>query len=115
MVADVGRPFPICVGTSHPGTAAVVALSRRAQQLGAQAVMVTPNKEAVPSSDDTLLELYQRVADGCPDLPIVLQDHPASTQVHMTPALVAHSVLVAISVTMLLQVSLASPSAQMLR
>jgi 4-hydroxy-tetrahydrodipicolinate synthase len=88
-VADCGRPFPICVGTSHPGTAATVALSQMARDLGAAAVMVTPNKEPTPSSDDTLLELYTRVAAGCPGLPIVLQDHPASTQVHMSPKLVA--------------------------
>ena len=88
-VAQCGRPFPICVGTSHAGTAATVALSQMAAELGASAVMVTPNKEPTPSSDDTLVELYARVARGCPELPIVLQDHPASTQVHMSPRLVA--------------------------
>ena len=87
-VADCGRPFPICVGTSHAGTAGTVALSQMAGELGAAAVMVTPNKEAIPSSDDTLVELYARVAHGS-GLPIVLQDHPASTQVHMSPRLVA--------------------------
>ena len=88
-VADCGRPFPICVGTSHAGTAATVALSQMAQELGAAAVMVTPTKEPAPATDDTLHELYARVARGCPGLPIVLQDHPASTQVHMSPKLVA--------------------------
>ena len=88
-VADCGRPFPICVGTSHAGTAATVALSQMAQELGAAAVMVTPTKEPAPATDETLLELYSRVARGCPGLPIVLQDHPASTQVHMSPKLVA--------------------------
>jgi 4-hydroxy-tetrahydrodipicolinate synthase len=88
-VADAGRPFPICVGTSHAGTAATVALSQMARDLGASAVMVTPNKEPTPSSDETLVEMYKRVAAGCPGLPIVLQDHPASTQVHMSPKLVA--------------------------
>ena len=81
--------FPICVGTSHAGTAATVALSQMAQELGASAVMVTPTKEPSPATDDTLVELYARVARGCPGLPIVLQDHPASTQVHMSPRLVA--------------------------
>ena len=88
-VKDCAQPFPICVGTSHAGTAATVGLSQMAQELGAAAVMVTPTKEPSPASDDTLVELYARVADGCPGLPIVCQDHPASTQVHMTPALVA--------------------------
>ena len=83
-VADCGRSFPICVGTSHAGTAATIALSQMAQELGAAAVMVTPNKEPTPSSDETLVQLYTRVARGCPGLPIVLQDHPASTQVSST-------------------------------
>eukprot|EP00316_Scyphosphaera_apsteinii_P001321 CAMPEP_0119305918 /NCGR_PEP_ID=MMETSP1333-20130426/6796_1 /TAXON_ID=418940 /ORGANISM="Scyphosphaera apsteinii, Strain RCC1455" /LENGTH=307 /DNA_ID=CAMNT_0007309111 /DNA_START=88 /DNA_END=1011 /DNA_ORIENTATION=- len=83
------RPFRICVGTSHTGTAATVALSQMAQELGADAVMVTPAKEATPASDDVLISLYARVAAGCPGLPIVLQDHPASTQVHMPPPLLA--------------------------
>lgn len=87
--ADGGRPFPICVGTSHAGTAATVALSQMAMDLGAAAVMVTPSKEAVPPSDDAFVALYSRVAEGCPGLAIVLQDHPASTQVSMTPRLVA--------------------------
>lgn len=86
---EVGRPFPICVGTSHAGTAATVALSQMAQDLGAAAVMVTPTKEAAPSPDGTLVRLFDRVAMACPGLPIVLQDHPASTQVHMPTVLVA--------------------------
>ena len=79
--ATVGRPFPICVGTSHAGTAATVALSQMAQGLGAAAVMVTPTKEPAPATDDALLTMYRRVGEGCPGLAIVLQDHPASTQV----------------------------------
>eukprot|EP00965_Chrysotila_dentata_P011089 360225-Pleurochrysis_carterae.AAC.1 len=73
-------PFRVCVGTSHAGTAATVALSQMAQQLGAAAVMVTPSKEPTPVSADTMVEYYRRVGKGCPGLPIVLQDHPASTQ-----------------------------------
>ena len=83
MAVDVaggcGRPFRVCVGTSHAGVAATAALSQMAQELGADAVMVTPTKEPTPPSDDAFVALYSRVADGCPGLPIVLQDHPAST------------------------------------
>lgn len=85
---NAGRAFPVCVGTSHSGTAATVALSQMAQELGAAAVMVTPAKEAVPASATTLRTYYQRVAEGCPGLPIVLQDHPASTQVFMSAELI---------------------------
>jgi len=75
--------FPICVGTSHAGVYATVELSRMAEELGAAAVMVTPTKEAAPASDAQLHGLFAAVAEGC-GLPIVLQDHPASTQVHMS-------------------------------
>jgi 4-hydroxy-tetrahydrodipicolinate synthase len=52
-----------------------------AEQLGAKAVMVTPHAEAVPN-DDRVFDYYKAIADGI-GIPIVAQDHPASTQVHM--------------------------------
>jgi 4-hydroxy-tetrahydrodipicolinate synthase len=57
-----------------------------AQDLGAQAVMVMPGKEAVPN-DDRIVELYQRIADGL-RIAIVLQDHPASSEVHFSVPLI---------------------------
>eukprot|EP00927_Polykrikos_kofoidii_P059987 TRINITY_DN55069_c0_g1_i1.p1 TRINITY_DN55069_c0_g1~~TRINITY_DN55069_c0_g1_i1.p1 ORF type:complete len:409 (-),score=84.19 TRINITY_DN55069_c0_g1_i1:143-1264(-) len=92
VASTAGRPFPVCVGTSHTGTAATAALSRRAQQLGADAIMVTPEKEPSPASDDTIVAHFSRIAEGCPGLPIILQDHPASTQVHMSVPLLARIV-----------------------
>jgi len=80
--------FPICVGTSHAGTKATVDLSQMAQELGAAAVMVTPTKEAAPTPPAALKALYAAVQDGCPGLDIVLQDHPASTQVFMSSDLI---------------------------
>jgi 4-hydroxy-tetrahydrodipicolinate synthase len=56
-----------------------------AEELGAGAVMVTPHAEAVPN-DDRIVEYYKTIAEGV-KIPIVVQDHPASTQVHMTAAL----------------------------
>ena len=53
-----------------------------AQDLGAHSVMVTPTKEAFPQSDAQLFDYFAAVQDGCA-LPIVLQDHPASTGVFM--------------------------------
>lgn len=79
---------PVCVGTSHPGTAAAVGLSEMAADMGASAVMITPYKEAVPS-DEKIKELYAAVARNLPTLPIVLQDHPMSTQVNMSLNLIA--------------------------
>ena len=77
-VETVRQRIPIIVGTSHSGTHAATYLSRRAQDLGANAVMVTPAKEAVPN-DDRILELYRRIGEEI-SIPIVLQDHPASSR-----------------------------------
>jgi 4-hydroxy-tetrahydrodipicolinate synthase len=78
--AAEGR-IPVIVGTSHSGTQAAVGLSQMAQELGAQAVMVTPHAEAVPN-DQRVFEYYRAIGAGI-RIPIVLQDHPASSGVHM--------------------------------
>jgi 4-hydroxy-tetrahydrodipicolinate synthase len=78
--AAEGR-MPVIVGTSHSGTQAALGLSQMAQELGAQAVMVTPHAEAVPN-DQRVLEYYRAIGAGI-RIPIVLQDHPASSGVHM--------------------------------
>jgi 4-hydroxy-tetrahydrodipicolinate synthase len=77
--------LPVIVGTSHSGTQAALGLSRMAQELGARAVMVTPHAEAVPS-EESVLEYYRVIASGI-RIPIVLQDHPASSGVYMSAPL----------------------------
>ncbi|MDA0301167.1 MAG: dihydrodipicolinate synthase family protein [Chloroflexi bacterium] len=73
--------LPVIVGTSHPGTNATIELSQMAQELGAAAVMVAPSSEPIPS-DDRVLDYFTRVGAAL-EIPVVAQDHPASTQVHM--------------------------------
>jgi 4-hydroxy-tetrahydrodipicolinate synthase len=85
-VETVRQRVPIIVGASHTGTHAATYLSRRAQDLGANAVMVTPAKEAVPN-DDRILELYRRIGEEI-SIPIVLQDHPTSSDVHQSVDLI---------------------------
>jgi len=89
-VAVVRGRVPIIVGTSAAGTRTAQYLSRMAQDLRADAVMVAPAKEPVPN-EDRLFELYQEIAQSI-TIPIVLQDHPASTEVHMSAALIARLV-----------------------
>lgn len=76
----------VIVGTSHSGTQAALALSKMAQRLGADAVMVTPHNEPTPN-DERVFEYYRAITQGT-DIPVVLQDHPASTQVHMSVPLI---------------------------
>lgn len=79
---------PICVGASHAGTKATIGLMEMAAEEKADAVMVTPSKEPVPS-DVKVAEYFKRIAAAVPTMPLVLQDHPASTLVHMPLELVA--------------------------
>jgi 4-hydroxy-tetrahydrodipicolinate synthase len=85
-VEAAGGRIPIVVGTSHKGTKATLYLSRMAQALGAAAVMVTPSKEPVPN-EERIFDYFRKVAEGI-TIPIVLQDHPGSTEVHMSLPLI---------------------------
>jgi 4-hydroxy-tetrahydrodipicolinate synthase len=80
-VSAAGGRIPVIVGTSHRGTVATRHLSQMAEALGADAVMVTPSRESVPG-DEKVFEYFRQVADGI-SIPIVVQDHPASTEVHI--------------------------------
>jgi 4-hydroxy-tetrahydrodipicolinate synthase len=80
-VAATGGKLPVIVGASHSGSRAALGLSQMAQDLGADAVMLTPHAEAVPG-DDKVLGYYRAVCEGI-RIPVVLQDHPASSGVHM--------------------------------
>lgn len=82
--AAAGR-IPVIVGTSQRGTLATRHGSRMAQSLGAAAVMVTPSREPVPG-EESIVEFFRQVAGGL-SIPIVVQDHPASTEVHMPVSL----------------------------
>jgi 4-hydroxy-tetrahydrodipicolinate synthase len=77
--------LPVIVGCSHTGTAATMALVREAMSLGASAVMIAPSKQPVPN-EEAIFEYYALVATT--RAPIVLQDHPASTEVHMRADLI---------------------------
>ena len=86
-VSVVRKRIPIVVGTSHSGSRACQYLSRMAQDLGADAVMVTPSREPVPN-DERIVEGFERLAERIA-IPIVLQDHPASSEVHLPVPLMA--------------------------
>jgi 4-hydroxy-tetrahydrodipicolinate synthase len=85
-VAAAGQ-LPVVVGASHPGTRATRELSLMAHELGAAAVMITPSHEPVPD-EGRIFDYFLQVAEALP-LPIVVQDHPASSQVFMGIPLLA--------------------------
>ena len=85
-----GGHLPVIVGVSHPGTRATIELGRMAAELGADALMVAPSAEPVPS-EARVAEYFGRVC-AASSLPVVLQDHPASTGVHLGVATIARIV-----------------------
>jgi 4-hydroxy-tetrahydrodipicolinate synthase len=78
--ADGG--IPVCVGVSHASTDRAVANAREAQAAGAHSVMLAPPPLA-RSTDAAIRRHYLAVA-GAIDLPVVVQDHPASSGVQMS-------------------------------
>lgn len=81
-VAAAGGRTRVIVGASHPGTQATIGLCQMARDLGADAVMIAPSMEPVPN-EARVFDYFQQIA-AAELLPIVAQDHPASTQVHMS-------------------------------
>jgi 4-hydroxy-tetrahydrodipicolinate synthase len=89
-VEVAGRRMSVIVGISHPGTRATIELGQMAAGLGADALMVAPSAEPVPN-EARVADYYGRVCAAV-SLPVVLQDHPASTGVHMSVATIARIV-----------------------
>ncbi len=87
VIESANGRLPICVGTSHAATDQCVAYSRQAQALGAKAIMVAPPRLA-RSNDAALRRHYLAVAEAV-DIPVVVQDHPASSGVFMSVEFVA--------------------------
>lgn len=96
------KTTPICVGTSHSSTYGTIKLTEQAMKYGINYAMITPSKEAVPS-DDKVYQYYTNIcnyfvkngysSDNGGKLGVVLQDHPASTQVHMAYNLMLNIIL----------------------
>ena len=74
---------PVIVNTGAPSTSLAVFYSRRAEELGADAVMVTPPVGlAVPGAEETR-RYYRELSDAL-NIPIVVQDHGGA---QVSPAL----------------------------
>ncbi|HWT35428.1 MAG TPA: dihydrodipicolinate synthase family protein [Paraburkholderia sp.] len=79
MLEHVAGRVPVIVTTSHYSSAVCTERSRRAQEQGASMVMVMPPYHGatfrVPETQ--IHEFYARLSDGI-DIPIMIQDAPAS-------------------------------------
>jgi 4-hydroxy-tetrahydrodipicolinate synthase len=77
-----GGSIPVCVGVSHASTDRAIVYAREAEAAGAHSVMLAPPPLARPT-DAALRRHYLAVA-GAIGIPVVVQDHPASSGVPMS-------------------------------
>ena len=81
-------PFPVVVGVSSPGFAAMRSLSAAVMDAGAAGVMIAP-----PSSlrtDDQVVGYYAGAVEAIgAQTPFVIQDYPLTFSVVMTPGVIA--------------------------
>jgi 4-hydroxy-tetrahydrodipicolinate synthase len=78
---------PILVGTGAEDTREVVRLSRQAERLGADGVMIIPPFYSTPTEDE-LYHHYKTVADAI-SVPIMVYNNPATANVDLTPDFIA--------------------------
>lgn len=87
VIRTVAGRVPVLVGTGAEDTREVVRLSREAEALGADGVMIIPPFYSTPT-DDELYHHYKTVA-GAIGIPIMVYNNPATANVDLRPELVA--------------------------
>jgi 4-hydroxy-2-oxoglutarate aldolase len=86
--AVVPRHRPLIAGTGRESTRATIRATKRAAELGADAVLVrTPGFFKPQMTGDVFLRHYMAVADASP-VPVLLYNFPAMTGVNLLPATV---------------------------
>jgi 4-hydroxy-tetrahydrodipicolinate synthase len=85
MVKEVNGRVPIVVSASHTGTDAAAVLAKRAEDLGADALMVLPPYYMKTDAEGTFH--YYATMNAAVSIPIMVQDAPLMTGVAMPPAL----------------------------
>ena len=86
-VMEAAGSLKVTVGTTAASTYAAVERAREAERMGAAAVMVSPPPLAKPNPA-AVTAFYQRIADSI-EIPLVVQDFPQASGVHMSPEFVA--------------------------
>jgi 4-hydroxy-tetrahydrodipicolinate synthase len=87
IVSEVSGRVPVVVSTGHTGTDQAVALSREAEDLGADALMVLPPYFVKPDAEG-LFHYFQAISDAV-KIPVMVQDAPLMTGVTTSVDLLA--------------------------
>ncbi len=86
MEAVAGR-VKVTVGATAPSTHLAVERAKEAKRFGGAAIMVSP--PSIPKPNPAAVQAYyQRVAEAA-DIPLVVQDFPQTSGVHMSPQFIA--------------------------
>jgi 4-hydroxy-tetrahydrodipicolinate synthase len=78
---------PVLIGTGAEDTREAVRLSRKAEAMGADGVMIIPPFYCTPT-DDELVEHYRTIAAAI-SIPIMVYNNPATANVDLMPELLA--------------------------
>jgi len=87
VVAQSGDDLSVTVGISSPSHWLAAKRADEAGQAGADAVMVAPPPMAKPN--ESVLFDYYRTIHEATTLPLVVQDYPTESGVHMTPEFIS--------------------------
>lgn len=91
---------PVVVGVSAPGLAAIEELTKAVMDMGAAGVMVAP--PGALKTDDQIFGYYQNVVEAIgTDVPVVLQDFPLVTGIHISSSLLGRIIEAMPSIVML--------------
>ncbi|MDE2333586.1 MAG: dihydrodipicolinate synthase family protein [Rhodospirillales bacterium] len=87
VIRTAAGRVPVLIGTGAEDTREVVRLSREAEALGADGVMIIPPFYASPSADE--LYAHYRTVAAAITLPIMIYNNPATANVDLKPDLIA--------------------------
>ncbi len=87
VIRTAAGRVPVLIGTGAEDTREAVALSREAEALGADGVMIIPPFYAVPTEGE-LFRHYKTIADAI-GIPIMVYNNPATANVDLLPATLA--------------------------
>ncbi|MBB5695445.1 dihydrodipicolinate synthase family protein [Muricoccus pecuniae] len=87
VIRQAAGRVPVLIGTGAEDTRESVRLSRRAEALGADGVMIIPPFYSTPT-DDELVHHYKTIGDAI-GIPIMVYNNPATANVDLKPQLVA--------------------------
>ena len=86
-VAQARGRVPVLIGTGAEATFDAIELSREAEALGADGVMVIPPFYSTPTEDE-LFEHYRRIGEAI-SIPIMVYNNPATANVDLVPETLA--------------------------